>query len=807
SAKNVNGGKGGKGGDGIVSPSSTLVLGDITTSGGKGGKGGIGYNSPFSVYPPSVGGDGGDGGIGLNVGSSLTTQAKGKITATGGDGGYGGMGGKGGNPPPTGVITSASDGSSGGTGGCGGNGVLSPDLVTALKSVAVAAGGMGGKGGKGGKSGGDVGGANGLAGAAHNGNLGGAGGTGGAGGAKGAEAAAGTDDELNVNTAVINNISAVAAPHPAILAGGTLNNHGGVQLTNPPLLSNDTLKFAVTGHDVAQAAAHYYHALFSDTTLFLSSIGGKYGLSLQSKLSPLFSVAGSAQYLNGADYNIASLMQAIAAYSVNAWAHYSQYSENEDTNILAALHPASVAGGYQLAIRRLSPYGFGQNNSEYALALATATTVTADVQQAMSVANVASLTVASQYSIAQINQNLFSTLNGISGKAFTLTMTPMSIGQLTGSPIADVAIGASTGEPLKHDLGAGTTGMSAWRNTQAGKVIDDRPMCDFSITDENGKKIENFGGESIFFGIPYTLKQGEDASRLFAVYLDENGKAVSIANSFYSIADNMIYGRADHSGIYSIGYNANVSKFTDITEHWAQGDINFVLTRGLMTGTAKTLFSPDGEITKEDFVKALSVIAGKDVSNIIKGDKKQTLKRQEMAELMLQFIKATGHEISDIREEMKFTDTSDQAVKAMQMAGIIMGKDTTFFDPDSPVTRAQAAAVFRRYVGLLLSGNSPSQGFDMTDSGELVLYSDGKLVKGTKTFGNVKLDFDKQGICIKIETVPDNKKYVTHKLAYGDTLWDLSKKYNCTVEEITQLNGINNPRSVPIGTELKIPQK
>ena len=46
---------------------------------------------------------------------------------------------------------------------------------------------------------------------------------------------------------------------------------------------------------------------------------------------------------------------------------------------------------------------------------------------------------------------------------------------------------------------------------------------------------------------------------------------------------------------------------------------------------------------------------------------------------------------------------------------------------------------------------------------------------------------------------------ITHKIVKGDTLWELSRSYGCTVNEIVQLNGIKNPNSVKIGTVILIP--
>lgn len=47
--------------------------------------------------------------------------------------------------------------------------------------------------------------------------------------------------------------------------------------------------------------------------------------------------------------------------------------------------------------------------------------------------------------------------------------------------------------------------------------------------------------------------------------------------------------------------------------------------------------------------------------------------------------------------------------------------------------------------------------------------------------------------------------YIEYKIRYGDTLGALAAKFNLTVEELMQLNGLTNPNALQIGQTLKIP--
>lgn len=52
-----------------------------------------------------------------------------------------------------------------------------------------------------------------------------------------------------------------------------------------------------------------------------------------------------------------------------------------------------------------------------------------------------------------------------------------------------------------------------------------------------------------------------------------------------------------------------------------------------------------------------------------------------------------------------------------------------------------------------------------------------------------------------------NKEYVMHTIKSGDNLWDISKKYDVTVEQIIKLNGLNKNAVLKVGKKLRIKEK
>jgi len=80
----------------------------------------------------------------------------------------------------------------------------------------------------------------------------------------------------------------------------------------------------------------------------------------------------------------------------------------------------------------------------------------------------------------------------------------------------------------------------------------------------------------------------------------------------------------------------------------------------------------------------------------------------------------------------KISAGSREAVKQVQMAGILSGKSGNRFEPKGIVTRAEFAAVLRRLVERKLSGET-MQGWAGNDSGQWMYYQNGQPVTGKRS--------------------------------------------------------------------------
>lgn len=182
-----------------------------------------------------------------------------------------------------------------------------------------------------------------------------------------------------------------------------------------------------------------------------------------------------------------------------------------------------------------------------------------------------------------------------------------------------------------------------------------------------------------------------------------------------------------------------VTGFTDITNHWAKEEIEFVAARGLFSGTGNGKFSPDMSMTRGMFVTALGRLAKAKVSSnnngfftdvnagayymtyvewarengIVNGVSAtsfapdQSITREQMAVVMVGYAKAIGVKLPQINTGSVFTDNdkisdyAKAAVRQMQQAGILNGRNGNLFEPQGTATRAEVCAALKRFIEII----------------------------------------------------------------------------------------------------------
>lgn len=312
--------------------------------------------------------------------------------------------------------------------------------------------------------------------------------------------------------------------------------------------------------------------------------------------------------------------------------------------------------------------------------------------------------------------------------------------------------------------------VDALRSTEAKAAIGIRPAYDLSLVYLSGGKetpITSLNGHTISVHLPYTPAKGEQTGNLYAVYVDDAGKVEWITRSSYDASQKAVVFETGHFSIYGIGYKNPAPAFTDITGHWAADNILFAASRGLLSGTSDTTFSPGTGMTRGMFVTALGRLAGinpdsyktgkfTDVkadayyapyvnwaaqTGIVEGVTAITfapdtnINREQMAVIMANYAKKLGYDLPKTLQAVTFADNAQisswakDAVRAMQQAGILAGKNGNKFDPKGTATRAEVATVLRRFVEIVIDSQT-ANGWQQNDSGQWSYYRNGKPVKG-----------------------------------------------------------------------------
>ena len=283
---------------------------------------------------------------------------------------------------------------------------------------------------------------------------------------------------------------------------------------------------------------------------------------------------------------------------------------------------------------------------------------------------------------------------------------------------------------------------TAVTSQEAETAIGNRPVYDITLWEaKNGKETAvNLSGKTVSIAIPYTPAKNEQPDNLYAVYVDENGHVQWISKSSYNMDQKAVIFAAEHFSIYGIGYKNQIPAFTDVNNHWAKDNMLFVVSRGLLSGTSATTFSPNTGMTRGMFVTALGRLAGVDPTDyqasrftdvkedayyapyvnwaaktgVVSGTTDTAfapdtnINREQMAVIMKNDAAKLGYTIPKTLEVVNFADSAGisswakEAVKSMQQAGILAGKTNNCFDPAGTATRAEVAAVLRRFVEIVI---------------------------------------------------------------------------------------------------------
>ncbi len=194
---------------------------------------------------------------------------------------------------------------------------------------------------------------------------------------------------------------------------------------------------------------------------------------------------------------------------------------------------------------------------------------------------------------------------------------------------------------------------------------------------------------------------------------------------------------------------APLNKFTDMVDHWAHYDVEYMANEGLISGVADDLFDPEANITRAEYLTILdramgyelitgesyadvpatewyaTYVATAKANGLIEGlptddgfKPEQPITREEMALFAYNAIKATKKNDAwvanmpdgwdNFSDTAEVSDWAKEALRYLIQTEIIKGTSDTTVSPKENATRAQGAVILKRFMQLFVWAGPPA---------------------------------------------------------------------------------------------------
>jgi hypothetical protein len=247
------------------------------------------------------------------------------------------------------------------------------------------------------------------------------------------------------------------------------------------------------------------------------------------------------------------------------------------------------------------------------------------------------------------------------GETITVTATDINNDKVRDSIVITVIGGGS---------GGGSSGSGSGGGTKPPAKPEDKPkQTDKPTSTGTGKS-----GVDVFKDIKHTDWFYEDVE-----YAVKNGLFKGLSDNTFAPNAPMtrgmivtVLGRL--SGVNESSYES--SGFSDVaTGQYYTAYVEWAKANGIVNGVGDNMFAPDGNVSRQDFAVILS----------------------RYAKLSKKGIKATRQSIAFYDGE-DIADYAKQAVQELYRGEIINGVGMTAFNPKGNATRAEVAAMLRRFI-------------------------------------------------------------------------------------------------------------
>ncbi|TVY05564.1 S-layer homology domain-containing protein [Paenibacillus cremeus] len=258
---------------------------------------------------------------------------------------------------------------------------------------------------------------------------------------------------------------------------------------------------------------------------------------------------------------------------------------------------------------------------------------------------------------------------------------------------------------------------------------------DFSV-ELNGRSVTDFNGA--YVDRTLSVSSTVDPNQVTAVWVDENNTLRFIPSV---IANNgsraVITIHSPHNSIYTV-VQTKPPVFADLQHHWAQGDVELLAHKLIVSGVSENAFAPDRPITRAEFaallVRALGLeempqtvftdvqasdwfagaVGTARKAGLVSGYEDQSFRpndpitREQMVTMIVRALKAGGQEaqgsgasLSGFSDRAEIADWAQDAAAKSISAGIVQGTSGTTFSAKQQATRAESAVMLKRTLQVL----------------------------------------------------------------------------------------------------------
>lgn len=255
-----------------------------------------------------------------------------------------------------------------------------------------------------------------------------------------------------------------------------------------------------------------------------------------------------------------------------------------------------------------------------------------------------------------------------------------------------------------------------------------------SITEERNSVIDY---TSPYLSAKVTYSDGEKSDTSIEKYgivfpnnSAEKGKLAEAAGepetSLYNLVNNALSVLIEDKTIEKLGEKYNLNKAADTDDFDYEytvmpvpddfDKINMDKSELSSGGQASATSIESSDWAKESVEKAKTIYVTERDRNY---NYTQPISREEFCELVFNLICAVNRGFHTEDKEVKFTDTDNHKVLALNKAGIIYGKSETKFAPDDRLTREEAATILVRMINREMPMVSTEMWFEFDDINDI----------------------------------------------------------------------------------------